>query len=204
MPQACSDLVRGGNETDTDCGGGECPPCENGQACDVDDDCEERNCVGGFCAASDAPSAAPSLSPSAVQPISASVDGTAINATASEDIRYKDTLLADGTNTWCSGNSPEFSMETNALCLPREECEALCTSLGDDCMSCDWHSYTPDCVAHSADSRNFRRSVLDCIEASDSESNALFQKFRNLPDSLSPLQRSKLRNSICPIDKWGP
>jgi hypothetical protein len=81
-----------------------------------------------------------------------------LNETMEEDIRYKDTMTAAGTNTWCSGNSPDFSMETNALCLPREDCEALCTKLGDGCTSFDMHAFlprcylnTPDCGAYSED-----------------------------------------------------
>merc|ERR1719482_1657725 len=35
--------------------------------------------------------------------------------------------IIGGGNDWCAGNEIGYTMETNALCLPREECEALCT-----------------------------------------------------------------------------
>jgi cysteine-rich repeat protein len=37
------------HETDVDCGGGICPPCENGQACLADSDCESDYCSSGLC-----------------------------------------------------------------------------------------------------------------------------------------------------------
>jgi hypothetical protein len=37
------------NESDVDCGGDLCAPCEEGRACNVDPDCESRNCDGGIC-----------------------------------------------------------------------------------------------------------------------------------------------------------
>jgi hypothetical protein len=38
--QTCSDGVKNGNETDTDCGGGApCPKCGSGKACQQDSDC---------------------------------------------------------------------------------------------------------------------------------------------------------------------
>ncbi len=40
----CTDGVQNGNETDVDCGGGTCPPCNPGQKCDVGGDCVGDNC----------------------------------------------------------------------------------------------------------------------------------------------------------------
>ena len=40
----------------------------------------------------------------------------------SKEPALKNTLLQQG-NDWCSGNEAEFSVDTNVLCLPREECE---------------------------------------------------------------------------------
>jgi hypothetical protein len=37
------------SESDVDCGGDLCVPCEDGQICNVDPDCESRNCDGGIC-----------------------------------------------------------------------------------------------------------------------------------------------------------
>jgi hypothetical protein len=38
-PESCRDEEKNGQETDTDCGGPDCPPCAQGQACLGDDDC---------------------------------------------------------------------------------------------------------------------------------------------------------------------
>jgi hypothetical protein len=44
----CSDMVKNGNETDTDCGGSKCPKCAAGQMCFSDLDC-----ISNFCGAND-------------------------------------------------------------------------------------------------------------------------------------------------------
>jgi hypothetical protein len=51
----------------------------------------------------------------------------------------------DGETDWCAGNDAEFTPDTNALCLPREECEALCEKLGPACTSIDMHRKFPRC-----------------------------------------------------------
>ncbi|MCZ7687100.1 MAG: hypothetical protein M5U28_53485 [Sandaracinaceae bacterium] len=44
--------MRGGSETDVDCGGAACPPCGDGQACAADGDCVSDRCgADGTCAA---------------------------------------------------------------------------------------------------------------------------------------------------------
>jgi len=49
---SCTDDSRNGAETDTDCGGGECPACADGDACNVGSDCQSRVCGSdGTCAA---------------------------------------------------------------------------------------------------------------------------------------------------------
>jgi hypothetical protein len=47
----CSDGVKNGTETDVDCGGGTCPACSNGKACQVSSDCQSVDCVSGVCSA---------------------------------------------------------------------------------------------------------------------------------------------------------
>ncbi|MBN1607390.1 MAG: hypothetical protein JW940_12200, partial [Polyangiaceae bacterium] len=47
----CDDGERNGDETDADCGGGECPACVVGQSCRTDADCEDGECTGGRCRA---------------------------------------------------------------------------------------------------------------------------------------------------------
>ncbi len=47
----CSDGTRNGSETDDDCGGADCQPCDEGGSCDGDTDCSSAVCVDGTCAA---------------------------------------------------------------------------------------------------------------------------------------------------------
>jgi hypothetical protein len=42
----CGDQAENGNETDTDCGGGDCDPCEADQECREDSDCDSNHCAG--------------------------------------------------------------------------------------------------------------------------------------------------------------
>ena len=41
----CADDQRNGAETDTDCGGGTCEPCDGAKACGVADDCRSSVCT---------------------------------------------------------------------------------------------------------------------------------------------------------------
>ena len=45
----CSDMVKNGNETGVDCGGGTCTTCGVGQTCYVGADCTSGVCSGGHC-----------------------------------------------------------------------------------------------------------------------------------------------------------
>ena len=47
----CGDNVVNGDETDVDCGGQLCTPCNTGKRCAVDHDCRSHVCAGGACAA---------------------------------------------------------------------------------------------------------------------------------------------------------
>jgi hypothetical protein len=50
IPICCEDGVMNGQETDVDCGGPDCPPCTEGQGCDVNSDCGPGLvCQGGTC-----------------------------------------------------------------------------------------------------------------------------------------------------------
>jgi len=44
----CDDGVIGGDETDVDCGGS-CPPCDDGEVCQLPGDCTSQICVGDVC-----------------------------------------------------------------------------------------------------------------------------------------------------------
>jgi hypothetical protein len=46
----CSDLIRNGDETDIDCGG-TCGPCNVGDRCNIDEDCDKGTCNAGRCKA---------------------------------------------------------------------------------------------------------------------------------------------------------
>ena len=47
----CTDTVRNGAETDTDCGGPDCPDCANGKDCNGNSDCTSNYCnPSGKCA----------------------------------------------------------------------------------------------------------------------------------------------------------
>lgn len=46
----CDDGQVSGDQTDVDCGGSVCPPCENGKNCNVDGDCISDFCDDGICA----------------------------------------------------------------------------------------------------------------------------------------------------------
>lgn len=45
----CGDCELNGSETDVDCGGDACPPCDPGAACSVDADCGAGSCQGQVC-----------------------------------------------------------------------------------------------------------------------------------------------------------
>jgi hypothetical protein len=50
-PPSCSDGVQNFGETDVDCGGPECGPCDDGLGCVQADDCMSQVCQGGVCQA---------------------------------------------------------------------------------------------------------------------------------------------------------
>src|SRR5262245_59172257 len=47
---SCHDLIQGGDETDIDCGGPQCPSCPDGRLCTSTRDCASLLCRGGVCA----------------------------------------------------------------------------------------------------------------------------------------------------------
>src|SRR4051812_46562718 len=47
---SCADGMKNGAETDTDCGGGACPPCVLGKRCGSASDCVTNVCAGNACA----------------------------------------------------------------------------------------------------------------------------------------------------------
>ncbi len=45
----CNDGIQYGEETDVDCGGPVCNGCDDGEICEIDDDCLSNFCKDGFC-----------------------------------------------------------------------------------------------------------------------------------------------------------
>ncbi len=47
--QSCTNDSEDANETDTDCGGPTCPPCLDGETCELGADCQSCRCEAGIC-----------------------------------------------------------------------------------------------------------------------------------------------------------
>jgi hypothetical protein len=56
LPAGCINDTQDGSETDVDCGGDECPGCENGLSCGDYADCLSQFCSASICAACSGPS----------------------------------------------------------------------------------------------------------------------------------------------------
>jgi hypothetical protein len=59
-----------------------------------------------------------------------------------------DTRYSSRDGSFCNGHSENFTRETNVLCLPREECERLCTK-ASGCHSFDMHATLPRCYLNT-------------------------------------------------------
>jgi hypothetical protein len=51
VPLSCTDQVLSDDETDVDCGGPDCVPCDSGQGCQIGSDCSSGTCEGDVCQA---------------------------------------------------------------------------------------------------------------------------------------------------------
>jgi hypothetical protein len=81
-----------------------------------------------------------------------------------------DTFTDDFTiNDWCSGYETTMTPMTNAICLPREECEALCLEI-EDCASIDMHRYLPRCYLNRLDANHSGANLM-----SDSTYDVLYK-----------------------------
>lgn len=54
-PARCDDGLVNGTETDLDCGGESCPPCDEGQQCYYDSDCDDLLCIDEECSSNELP-----------------------------------------------------------------------------------------------------------------------------------------------------
>ena len=50
VAKTCTDTFQNKDETDVDCGGTICSPCDLGQSCSINNDCVSNNCDAGTCA----------------------------------------------------------------------------------------------------------------------------------------------------------
>ncbi len=46
---SCTDGIKNGQETDVNCGGPDCKPCDDGKSCSIDTDCTAGLCTAGKC-----------------------------------------------------------------------------------------------------------------------------------------------------------
>jgi hypothetical protein len=65
VPAGCIDMKKNGKESDVDCGGGECPGCDNGKSCGKASDCTSGFCNAGSCAPCDGNDDCAALAPTA-------------------------------------------------------------------------------------------------------------------------------------------
>jgi hypothetical protein len=110
---SCTDGVKNGTETSIDCGGGACPACGNGQACNVNTDCQSNSCVNGQC------TTASCVPPTSTTPC---LIGTCINGVPS--------LVPTPAGTSCGASS---SCDGSGNCVA--SCGAGQTLCGGACVS---------------------------------------------------------------------
>ena len=68
-PATCTDATKNGDETDVDCGGSACPPCNIHLSCKKATDCVQNVCTNGKCEYSKAPTPSPTTgTPTTLKP----------------------------------------------------------------------------------------------------------------------------------------
>merc|ERR1719171_626598 len=125
---------------------------------------------------------------------------------------YHNSIGPDGEIDWCAGNFPEFTNLTNALCLPREECEALCDDLGDECMGFDMHRKyplcylnRPGCADPSLHEFNTTWDIIIKSTTADQDTNAYDDPARDAYDTITgmmPVGGSPMA-SVSPASRTG-
>ncbi|WAS94274.1 fibrinogen-like YCDxxxxGGGW domain-containing protein [Nannocystis punicea] len=105
-PEGCADGEKNNEETDVDCGGGTCGPCDSDAACVDNSDCKSGNCDAGTCAPLLASclalhEAKPDL-PSGTYPLDPDGDGQAADFVCDmePDSPGWTQVLADSRGTW--------------------------------------------------------------------------------------------------------
>ena len=64
----CTNGNKDGSETDTDCGGGDCPPCADDKDCSAGSDCASHLCINNVCGTTTAPTSIPTPGPTYAPP----------------------------------------------------------------------------------------------------------------------------------------
>ncbi len=128
-PSGCNDGIQNGDETDIDCGGGTCAPCDSGKKCIAASDCMSGDCdtAQGICVGT-ACSAVPSIGVLRINEVHSApksgeddtnCDGT-MNTTQDEFIEIvnngTESLLLSGVEIWVNENVKH----TLSGCLPPE------------------------------------------------------------------------------------
>jgi len=107
----CFDDVLNGFETDVDCGGPDCPPCETGKTCDDDTDCLSTACEGGVCACAEGSEQIGTALDDAVLGLAA-LDGGSLALVGRTDGALPDRTNAGGTDLFVGHDPPYLPATT--------------------------------------------------------------------------------------------
>ncbi len=133
----CDDGVKNGDETDVDCGGGDCAACAPGSGCAQASDCTEGVCSGGICAAA-------ACGDGAVNGTEQCDDGTAnaddvpdacrtscVPASCGDGVRDTGEACDDGNNTDGDGCAADCSAVEHGYTCTEDIPNACATTCGD-------------------------------------------------------------------------
>mmetsp|Transcript_14396 Transcript_14396/g.18074 ORF Transcript_14396/g.18074 Transcript_14396/m.18074 type:complete len:1392 (+) Transcript_14396:339-4514(+) len=155
-----------GDETDVDCGGSDCAPCELGSDCSADSDCESNNCYDGECI--EQPKSCPTS------------QGLECNGYGTCYYKHKQSGK-EKTASWCGASNPlcvaycvcdatytgescdmtdaEVQAALDALNLVFEQVSTVLDTLGDDISSNDIDTYASILSSSSGDAELFDEST---------------------------------------------
>jgi hypothetical protein len=111
-----------------------------------------------------------------------------------DDVYHQGNAASIDGNDWCAGNDEAFDQGTNALCLPREECERLCDMLGDDCVSIDMHRKFPRCYLNKPPTSPSSAVQETCDDKESSYEYDILVKVRS-PDETTEVDDNTARYS---------
>ena len=127
VSQACANNLEDGNETDVDCGGGDCPPCANSLECLTYSDCQSRFCdaSGGTGGSGAAGVCAPCASDNDCTPVPDAWCDLSANGGECADLKV-DGAPCSAANECLSGNCPA----DDGVC-----CDTPCTGQCEACRA---------------------------------------------------------------------